>query len=101
MSTDVNVKTAEKIKTSLKIPAMWKVVFLNDDHTPMAFVIELLTTIFKHNEERATEITLEIHNTGSAVVGVFGHEIAEHKATEATQLSRINGFPLRISIEQE
>lgn len=98
---DTKIKTEEKIKTALQPPSLWKVIFLNDDKTPMEFVIELLTGIFKHSEERATELTLEIHNTGSAVVGVFGHEIAEHKAVEATQLSRINGFPLKISIERE
>ena len=51
--------------------------------------------------EKNRDITLEIHNEGSAVVGIFNHEIAEHKAVEATKLSRINGFPLQIDIEIE
>lgn len=99
MSAEINVQ--EKTVTSLQIPRLWKVVFLNDDKTPMEFVIDLLTTIFKHDIEAAKEITLEVHNTGSAVVGVYSHEIAEQKGIEATQLARANNFPLQIHIEQE
>lgn len=99
MSADI--KTQEKTVTSFEIPRLWKVVFLNDDKTPMEFVIDLLTSIFRHNELSAKEITLEVHNTGSAVVGVYPHEIAEQKGIEATQLARANSFPLQIHIEQE
>jgi ATP-dependent Clp protease adaptor protein ClpS len=99
MTTEI--KTAERVKVTLQPPSMWKVLMLNDDQTPMEFVIELLTSIFKHNENQAKELTLEIHNTGSAVVGVFNHEIAENKAVESTKLSRLNGFPLQIDIERE
>jgi len=99
MTTDVKIE--EKIVTSLQPPKMWKVVFLNDDQTPMELVIELLTGIFKHSETRAKEITLEIHNEGSAVVGVFTHEIAEQRGIEATQVARQNGSPLRIQVEEE
>jgi ATP-dependent Clp protease adaptor protein ClpS len=80
---------------------MWKVLFLNDDHTPMEFVMELLTTIFKHTESSAKDITLEIHNTGSAVVGVYSHEIAEQRGIDATQSARLNGHPLQVTIEEE
>lgn len=80
---------------------MWKVVFLNDDKTPMEFVVELLMSIFKHSGEDAENLTLEIHNSGSAVVGVYTHEIAEQKGIEATTLARANGYPLQINIEQE
>ena len=99
MTTDVKIE--EKIVTSLQPPKMWKVVFLNDDQTPMELVIELLTGIFKHSETRAKEITLEIHNEGSAVAGVFTHEIAEQRGIEATQVARQNGSPLRIQVEEE
>lgn len=80
---------------------MWKVVFLNDDKTPMEFVIELLMSIFRHSGGDAENLTLEIHNSGSAVVGVYTHEIAEQKGIEATTLARANGYPLQINIEQE
>jgi ATP-dependent Clp protease adaptor protein ClpS len=99
MSTEI--QTEEQTKISLKPPSLWKVVFLNDDSTPMEFVIELLVTIFKHNAESAKDITLEVHNSGSAVVGVYTYEIAEQKGVEATALSRANGYPLQINIEEE
>jgi len=99
MSTDVQLD--EKIKVSLQPPKMWKVIFLNDDQTPMEFVMELLTEVFKHNENDARNITLEIHNEGSAVVGIFTHEIAEQRGIECTHLARSNGFPLQITLEEE
>jgi len=99
MSTEIQFD--EKIKVSLQPPKMWKVIFLNDDHTPMEFVMELLTSIFKHSESEARNITLEIHNSGSAVAGVYTHEIAEQRGIESTQIARNNGFPLRITLEQE
>lgn len=99
MTTEAKID--EKIKVSLQPPKMWKVVFLNDDHTPMEFVMELLTKIFRHSESDAKDLTMEIHNTGSAVVGIYAHEIAEQRGIESTQLARANGFPLQITLEQE
>lgn len=99
MSTETQIN--EKIKVNLQPPKLWKVIFINDDHTPMEFVIELLTTIFKHTATAAQELTLEIHNTGSAVVGVYTHEIAEQKGVESTSIARENNFPLRITLEEE
>jgi len=97
------VETEVKEKTVVEIvpPSMWKVVFLNDDQTPMEFVIELLTTIFKHSTDSAKEVTLEIHNTGSGIAGIYSYEIAEQRGMEATQVSRNNGYPLRIQVEKE
>jgi ATP-dependent Clp protease adaptor protein ClpS len=99
MSTDVKID--EKITVSLQPPRLWKVVFLNDNQTPMEFVIEVLTAIFKHSSDSAKDITMEIHNTGSAVVGVYTHEVAEQKGIDATQTARQNGFPLQVTIEPE
>ena len=99
MTTDV--KLDEKIVVSLQPPKLWKVVFLNDDQTPMDLVIELLTSIFKHSVSRAKEITMEIHETGSGVAGVYTFEIAEQRGLEATNIARANGSPLRIQVEQE
>lgn len=99
MTTDAQID--EKITVSLQPPKLWKVVFLNDDKTPMEFVIGVLTEIFKHNEVQAKEITLEIHNTGSAVVGVYSHEIAEQKGLDTTSAARQNGFPLQVTIEPD
>ena len=99
MSTDLKID--EKITVSLQPPKLWKVVLLNDDKTPMEFVIEVLTGIFKHAQDRAKDITLEIHNTGSAVAGVYTHEIAEQKGIDSTQAARQNGFPLLVTIEPD
>ena len=103
MSIDSNVQETveEKVVVSVQPPKLWKVVFLNDNSTPMEFVTEVLANIFKHNEEKAREITLEIHNTGSAVVGIYSYEVAEQKGLETTQLARSNGFPLKVNIEEE
>jgi ATP-dependent Clp protease adaptor protein ClpS len=101
MAVDSDVKIDEKIKQKIVEPKRWKVIFLNDDLTPMEFVIELLVTIFKHSQETAKEITMEIHNNGSGIAGVYSFEIAEIKAVEATTLARSNGFPLQIKMEEE
>ena len=99
MSTEI--QTEEKIAVSLQPPNLWKVIFLNDDQTPMEFVVELLTSLFKHSESSAKEVTLEVHNTGSGIAGVYVHEVAEHLGMEATRVARKNGFPLQINIEEE
>jgi len=101
MSVDSGVKHDEKIKQKIVEPKRWKVILLNDDLTPMDFVIELLMNIFKHSQETAKEITMEIHNNGSGIAGVYNFEIAEVKAVEATTLARVNGFPLQIKLEEE
>ena len=95
------IQIDEKIKQQIQEPKRWKVVLLNDDTTPMDFVIGVLTEIFKHTQETAKEITLEIHSTGSGIAGVYSFEIAEVKAVESTQLARSNGFPLQIKMEEE
>ena len=99
MSTDLKID--EKITISLQPPKLWKVVLLNDDKTPMEFVIEVLTGIFKHAQDRAKDITLEIHNTGSAVAGIYTHEIAEQKGIEVTLSARSQSYPLQIKLEPE
>lgn len=98
-STDIQLD--EKIKQKIEEPKRWKVIFLNDDHTPMEFVVGVLTEIFKHSQETAKEITLAIHTEGSGIAGVYSFEIAEVKAVEATNLARQNGFPLQIKLEEE
>lgn len=99
--TDVDVQIDEKIKISVSEPKRYKVLFLNDDKTPIDFVIELLMRVFKHGRETAEQITLTVHNEGSAVVGVYNYEIAEQKGVEATNQARQAGFPLQIKIDQE
>ncbi len=98
---DLEVKLDEKIKQKISEPKRWKVVFINDNHTPMEFVISVLTEIFKHSQETAKAITMEILTEGSGIAGVYSFEIAEVKAVEATTLARSNGFPLQIKVEEE
>lgn len=100
-TTDLDVKIDEKVKTIITEPKRYKVIFLNDDKTPIEFVVELLMSIFRHTEETAKDITLKVHNEGSAVVGVYSFEIAEQKGVEATHLSRQAGFPLQVKIDPE
>ena len=101
ISNSMDVEIDEKIKIKVTEPDMYKVIFLNDNATPMDFVIEILTGIFRHSPETARDITMEIHEQGSSVVGIYNFEIAEQKAVEATTLSRSHGFPLQIKVEQE
>ena len=101
MTVDVDIQIDEKIKQKIQEPNKWKVVFLNDDSTPMEFVIGLLTEIFKHTQETAKNITMQIHNEGRGIAGVYTFEIAEIKAVETTTLARANGFPLQIKMEEE
>ena len=101
MTVSTDVKIDEKIKQSVVEPKYYKVVFLNDDHTPIDFVIEVLVKIFRHSEDSAKKITLEIHNEGSGVAGRYSFEIAEAKAVETTQAAKSNSFPLVVKIEEE
>jgi ATP-dependent Clp protease adaptor protein ClpS len=98
-STDIQVD--EKIKIKATEPKRWKVILLNDDSTPMEFVIAVLMEIFRHTSDSARDIMLQVHETGSGVAGVYSFEIAEAKAVEATNLARTNGHPLQIKLEEE
>lgn len=99
MSTDVKIQEREKIK--VEEPKRWKVIVLNDDHTPIDFVIAMLVDIFKHTDSSAYDVTMQVHETGSGIAGVYDFEIAEIKAVDATKMARENGFPLQIKIEEE
>jgi ATP-dependent Clp protease adaptor protein ClpS len=87
--------------TNIKKPNMYKVVFNNDDATPMNFVIELLKVVFHHDEDRAAQTTQEIHEQGKGIAGIYTFEVAEQKHNEATYIARSNGHPLNINVESE
>ena len=101
MSTDTIIEKKSKVIDYGKEPGKFKVIVCNDDVTPVEFVISMLVMVFRHNEKSALELTLKIHESGSAVVGIFSHEIAEQKALDATNLARANGYPLIIKVEPE
>jgi ATP-dependent Clp protease adaptor protein ClpS len=99
--SEVEISIDEKIKRQTKEPSKYKVVFLNDDKTPMDWVVHLLTDIFKHSNSVAQQITMTIHYEGSGVVGVYAHEIAEQKMSETVDASRERGFPLGVTLEPD
>jgi ATP-dependent Clp protease adaptor protein ClpS len=94
-------KVTEKDTNKLKEPGKFKVIVCNDDVTPVEFVVTMLMHVFRHDERSALELTLKIHNSGSAVAGVFNFEIAEQKTMDGTNMARTNGFPLIIKVEPE
>jgi ATP-dependent Clp protease adaptor protein ClpS len=96
-----DIQLDEKIKISASEPKRWKVIILNDDTTPMEFVVSILTETFRHTPDSANDIMLQIHQTGSGVAGVYSFEIAEAKAVEATNSARTNSYPLQIKLEEE
>lgn len=93
-----DVAVAES-KPELKRPSMYKVVLLNDDYTPMEFVVEVLETFFHIDREKATQIMLTVHTHGKGVCGVFTRDIAETKAAQVNQYSKENHHPLLAEIE--
>jgi ATP-dependent Clp protease adaptor protein ClpS len=74
---------------------------LNDDYTPMDFVVAMFMEIFNHNESSAVNLTVTVHNEGSAVAGIYTYEVAEQKGIDATNLARECGHPLQIKVEVE
>lgn len=95
------VKVVDKSIDNLKEPGKFKVIVCNDDVTPVEFVVSMLMHVFRHDEKSALELTLKIHNSGSAVAGIFTHEVAEQKTIDGTNMARANGFPLIIKVEPE
>jgi ATP-dependent Clp protease adaptor protein ClpS len=97
--TDIAVD--EKVRVHVPEPKRWKVILINDDVTPVDFVVSLLMEIFRHDPNSAGVITMQIHETGSGVAGVYSFEIAEIKTVEATTLARSTGYPLQLRMEEE
>jgi ATP-dependent Clp protease adaptor protein ClpS len=96
---DIAVITETKPKT--KRPPLYKVMLLNDDFTPMEFVVMVLERFFGVNQSQAFEIMLTVHEKGLAVVGVFSHEIAETKVAQVMDAARQNQHPLQCTMEKE
>lgn len=96
-----DIQLDEKVRVKVSEPKRWKVIFLNDDHTPMEFVTSVLIEVFKHTVETAKHIMLQVHETGSGIAGVYSFEIAEAKVVETTNSARAAGYPLQIKMEEE
>ena len=98
-SSDTSIITATKPKT--KRPPLYKVLLLNDDYTPMEFVVMVLERFFGLNHAQSVEIMLTVHKKGVAVVGVFSFEIAETKVAQVMDFARRNQHPLQCTMEKE
>jgi ATP-dependent Clp protease adaptor protein ClpS len=96
---ETNVITKTKPKTQR--PPMYKVLLLNDDYTPMEFVVHVLERFFGVSHAQAVEIMLTVHKKGVAVVGVFSYEIAETKVAQVMDFARRNQHPLQCTMEKE
>jgi len=90
----------EVAKPKVKKPPLFKVVLVNDDYTPMEFVVEVLQTFFSIDRENATRIMLHVHTKGKGVCGLFTREIAETKVAQVNQYSRENRHPLLCEMEE-
>ena len=96
-STGIIVKTKPKTKK----PSMYKVLMMNDDYTPMEFVVHVLEQFFSKNREEATRIMLHVHQRGVGVCGVFTYEVAETKVTQVIDYARQHQHPLQCTLEKE
>jgi ATP-dependent Clp protease adaptor protein ClpS len=90
----------EEAAPQVKQPPLYSVVLLNDDYTPMEFVVEVLERFFRMDRETATRVMLEVHMKGKGVCGVFTYEIAETKVAQVTTYARDNQHPLMCTLEE-
>ncbi|HEY8596385.1 MAG TPA: ATP-dependent Clp protease adapter ClpS [Devosiaceae bacterium] len=98
-----NAATTPKTRTRTRVarPRLHKVILLNDDYTPREFVVAVLKAVFRTSEDEATKIMLTAHKRGACVVAVFTREVAEAKASQATEAGQKAGFPLQFTTEPE
>jgi len=96
---DGNIKLATKPKT--KTPPLYRVLMMNDDYTPMEFVIEVLEKFFQKNREEATQIMLHVHQRGVGVCGIYAYDLAETKAMRVMNYARKHEHPLQVQLEKE
>lgn len=90
----------EEARPKLKRPPLYKVVLINDDYTPMDFVVQVLEIFFSMNREKATQIMLHVHTRGRGVCGVYTHEIAETKVAQVNEYSHRHQHPLVCTMEE-
>ena len=98
---DIHTGVAVHTRPKARHPNMYRLLMLNDDYTPMEFVVHVLQRFFSIPEERAVEIMLQVHREGRALVGVFSHDIAETKVAQVTAFARKHQHPLRCALDCE
>ena len=97
---DLETVILTKDESELNVPPMYKILLLNDDFTPMDFVVEVLRMFFSMDQEHATQIMLRIHTEGSAVCGIYPSDIANTKVNQVIEFARSNQHPLRCVMEE-
>jgi ATP-dependent Clp protease adaptor protein ClpS len=90
----------EEAKPKLKPPKQYKVVLVNDDYTPMEFVIQILTMFFSMDDAKATRVMMAVHTKGKGICGIFSYEIAETKVDQVNEFSKLNQHPLMCVMEE-
>ena len=101
VDTDAAGQTMTKYRPQTARPSLYKVILLNDDFTPMDFVILILKKFFRHNDTDANRIMLEVHNQGAGVAGIYPFEVAETKVFQVNDFSRNHQRPLKCIMEKE
>ena len=96
-----NVGVITKVKPKTQKPSLYKVLLLNDDYTPMEFVVHVLERFFNKGREEATRIMLHVHQHGVGICGVFTYEVAETKVAQVTDFARQHQHPLQCTMEKE
>lgn len=91
----------QKAKQKVSPPKKWKVIFLNDDFTPMDFVIVALVQIFNKSNEEAYKLMMDVHEKGRGIAGIYPKDVAQTKQTHTIDFARQNEFPLQVIIEEE
>jgi ATP-dependent Clp protease adaptor protein ClpS len=97
---DTNIGVATKTRTRTKKPTPYRVLMLNDDYTPMEFVVLVLQRFFRMDMEQATQVMLHVHQKGVGVCGVFSYEVAETKVSQVMDFARQNQHPLQCTLEK-
>ncbi|PWW03660.1 ATP-dependent Clp protease adaptor protein ClpS [Hoeflea marina] len=98
---DRGTQVITRVKPEVKRPSLYRVLLLNDDYTPMEFVIHILENFFQKDREQATRIMLHVHNHGVGECGVFTYEVAETKVTQVMDFAREHHHPLQCVMEKK
>ena len=99
--SDTDTKPTTKIEPKIERPKLYRVILVNDDFTPREFVVEVLKAVFRMTEEQSYRVMMTAHRRGVCVVAVFTRDVAETKATRATDAGRAKGYPLLFTTEPE
>ena len=98
---DSGAEVAERTRAETRHPSMWKVVLLNDDYTPMEFVVFLLETVYEKSPAEAYRVMMMVHTQGRGLCGVYPFDIAETRVARTDELAQGAGYPLKAIMEQE